>query len=254
MPGKKIAYLQYNDELKNNRNVRYDSEVRQYKVEQFSYKLQPADLLDIKISTLTPTAFNPLADADRSLVPGQGSFVTSQTGSQVQSQGYYIDSNGSVALPLVGAISVAGLSVKQAEDTLAVHVKQYLKDPVVRVKILNFRFSVIGEVLNQSTIISGDNNLTLIQALAMAGGATEFGDLSRIKLIRHAGSENNVYYVNLLDEKFLSSPFYFVQPNDIIVVAPLKQRTFLKYMSPNLSLVTASVSLLIGIVTLFKIW
>jgi polysaccharide biosynthesis/export protein len=254
VPGKKIAYLQYEREFKRPRSVIFDSNVRKYQSDQFAYKLQSNDLLDIKISTLTPTTFNPFADADRSLLPGQGSTVSSQTGSQIQPQGYYIDEAGFTELPILGKVKIKGLTIKQSEDTLAAHVLKFLKEPVVRVKILNFRFTVIGEVTNQSTLVSGDNNLTLLQGLSMAGGATEFGDLSRVKLIRHSGPENQVYYVDLLNEQFLSSPFYNIQPNDILVVTPIKQRTFLKYMAPNLSLVTASVSLLIGVVTLFKIW
>jgi polysaccharide biosynthesis/export protein len=255
VPGKKIAYLQYEREFKRPRSVIFDSNVRKYQSDQFAYKLQSNDLLDIKISTLTPTTFNPFADADRSLLPGQ-SYITaiSQPESQVQPQGYYIDAAGYLDLPILGKVKVKGLSITQSEDTLAAHVNKYLKEPVVRVKILNFRFTVIGEVTHQATLVSGDNNLTLLQGLSMAGGATEFGDLSRVKLIRHSGPENQVYYVNLLNEQFLSSPFYNIQPNDILVVTPIKQRTFLKYMAPNLSLVTASVSLLIGVVTLFKIW
>jgi polysaccharide biosynthesis/export protein len=253
--GKRIAYLQHGKEFKKHRRVVYDSNIRQYRSDLFAYKLQTNDLLDIKISTMTPTAFNPFADADRSLLPGQ-SYVTSisQPESQVQPQGYYIDEKGFLQLPILGRVRVKDLTIAVAEDTLEARVIKYLKDPVVRVKILNFRFSVIGEVNQQATLVSGDNNLTLIQALSMAGGATEFGDLSKVKLIRHSGTENQVFYVDLLDEEFLSSPLYYIQPDDIIVITPLKQRTFLKYMAPNLSLVTASVSLLIGVATLIKIW
>jgi polysaccharide export outer membrane protein len=87
----------------------------------------------------------------------------------------------------------------------------------------------------------------------MAGGPSEFGDLSRVKVIRHLRGETYVFYVNLLTEDFLSSSFYFVQPDDVIVVTPLKQRSYLKYMSPNLSILTASVSLMVALVTLFRI-
>jgi polysaccharide export outer membrane protein len=121
-------------------------------------------------------------------------------------------------------------------------------------KLQNFKFTVLGEVKGDATISSGDKNLTLLQAVGMAGGASEFADLSRVKVLRHSGQETFVFYVSLLNEEFLSSPFYFVQPGDVIVVTPLKERSYLKYLSPNLSVLTSSVSLLIGIVTLFRIW
>lgn len=249
VPNRKITLLQHTakdgEELKAN-----EMRARKYETGTIEYALNPNDLLDIKISTLTPTAFNPFNDADRTLVPG---VVYGQSGNLVQSQGYYIDPDGFLELPILGRIRIAGLTINQAEDSIATVVQKYLEKPVVRLKLLNFRFSVIGEVKNESTQISGDNNLPLLQALAMAGGASEFGDLSKIKIVRHAGESTYVFYVNLLTEDYLSSPFYYVQPNDVIVVPPLKQRSFLKYMSPNISLLATTVSLVVSVLALLSI-
>ena len=251
VPNRKIAYLQYDEEYNKPESITGDSLVRSYEAGQLDYLLQPGDLLDIKISTLTPIALNPFADADRNLVPGQGyNPQFNNPEQQVQPQGYYVNGSGILELPIVGPVEVGGRSLAEAEMLLAGKVKQYLDDPVVRVKILNFRFTVLGEVDREATLVTGDNSLSLLQAVGMAGGPSEYGDLSRVKVIRRYGSENHIFYVNLLSEEFLSSPFYFVQPNDIIVVTPLKQRAYLKYLSPNLSLMTASASLLVAIVTL----
>jgi|WetSurMetagenome_2_1015567.scaffolds.fasta_scaffold00011_5 polysaccharide biosynthesis/export protein len=254
IPNKKIAYLQYKNEYREPGTIVKDSLIRKYTNGEIVYRLQSSDLLDIKISTMTPTAFNPFIDADRNLVPGQvyNQQIT-QAGSQVQPQGYPVSRDGFIELPMVGRIMVAGLSIKQAEDTLASHVRKFLEKPVVRVKLLNYRFTVLGEVNNESTLLSGDASLTILQALGMAGGVSEFGDLSRIKVLRRSGDQTYVFYVNLLSEEFLSSPFYFVQPGDVFIVTPHKQRSYLKYMSNNLSVLTASASLLVAIVTLFRV-
>lgn len=249
VPNRRITLLQHSagsgEELKAN-----EMKARKYETGTIEYLLNPNDLLDIKISTMTPSAFNPFNDADRTLVPG---VVYGQSGSLVQSHGYYIDPGGYLELPILGRLPVAGLTIGQAQDSIASVVKKYLERPVVRLRLLNFRFSVIGEVKMESTQLSGDNNLTLLQALAMSGGASEFGDLSKIKIIRHAGENTYVFFVNLLTEDYLSSPFYYVQPNDVIVVPPLKQRPYLKYVSPNLSIFATAVSLLVAVVTLFRI-
>jgi polysaccharide export outer membrane protein len=245
---RKIARLQYENELKEPQTIVMDSLIRKYTTREFSYRFRPNDLLDIKIASVTPSAFNPFNDADRTIIPGGG-----QIGSQTQSIGYYIDPAGYLDLPVIGKLRIAGLTINQAEDSIAAAASKYLDKPVVRIKLLNFRFSVIGEVGQEATLVSTDNYLTFLQAVSMAGGPSEFGDLSRIKVIRHSGNETSVFYVNLLTEDFLSSPFYFVQPDDVIVVTPLKQRPFLKYMSPNLSILTASVSLLVAMLTLFRI-
>jgi polysaccharide export outer membrane protein len=113
--------------------------------------------------------------------------------------------------------------------------------------------SVLGEVKNESTIQANDNTLTLLQALASAGGADEFGDLSKIKIIRQSGDKTFVFYANLLTEDYLKSPYFYLEPNDVVVVPPLKQRSFLKYMSPNISLLATTVSLVISILALLSI-
>jgi polysaccharide export outer membrane protein len=254
IPNKKIAYLQYQDEYSEPATIEKDSLVRMYETGQYNYLLQPGDLLDIKISTLAPMEYNPFADADRNLVPGQNYNPTMQNPErQVQNQGYYIGSDGILDLPIIGKFPLSGLTLAMAEDSLSKLVRQHLDDPVVRVKLLNFRFTILGEVNKESTLTTGDNNLSLLQAVGMAGGPSEFGDLSRVKVVRRHGVENHVFYVNLLSEEFLSSPFYFIQPNDIIFVTPLKQRSYLKYLSPNLSLITATATLLVAIVTLITL-
>lgn len=253
IPNRKISYLQYNKDYKSNARMATDTLLRKYEVIHAAYVLQPGDLLDIKISTITPSVYNPFNDADRNLVPGQ---IYSQQGTQtgVKPQGYYVDHSGYLELPLTGRIAVAGLTLKQSEDTISCHIGKFLTSPVVRVKLLNFRYSVIGEVAKEATLTSDDNYLTLIQALANAGGPSEYGDLSKIKVIRHYPDETDVYYVNLLSEDFLTSPLYYVQPGDVIVVTPLKQRAYLKYVSPNLNIFATSVSLLVTVFTLFKLF
>ncbi len=248
-----IAYLQYGDEYREPESIEKDALVRSYNTGTSGYRLQPGDLLDIKISTRTPMVYNPFLDADRSLVPGQAYTQQTRPESQIQPQGYHIDPDGYLHLPLIGKTEVAGLTTRETEKALAAKVEEILDDPVVRTKLLNFRFTVIGEVNGESTLVSGEEHLTMLQAIGMAGGISEFGDLSRVKVIRRDGDDSYVFYVNLLTEQFLTSSFYFVHPNDVIVVTPLKQRAYLKYVAPNLNILTTSVSLLIGIVTLFSI-
>jgi polysaccharide export outer membrane protein len=252
IPNKKIAYLQYKNEYREPATIVKDSLIRKYQAGEFTYKLQPGDLLDIKISTQTPIIYNPFADADRSLIPGQQFTQSYDPAKMVQPTGYYVDQMGDLILPVIGKLSVGGYSLKQAEDSIAAMVAKYLEKPVVRLKLQNYKFTVLGEVKSDATLTSGDNYLTLLQAIGMAGGVSEFGDLSRVKIVRHYGEESYVFYVNLLTEEFLSSPFYFVQPGDVIVVTPLKQRTYLKYMAPNLGIVSTTVSLILVVVTLLK--
>jgi len=250
VPNKKVAYLQYKNEYEAPETIVTDSLVRKYHTGEFAYKLQPGDLLDIKISTMTPIIYNPFADADRNLIPGQGYNQSTDPERQVQPTGYYVEPDGFVNIPIVGKIMMEGYKISQAEDTLEAYVKKYLEKPVVRIKIQNFRFSVVGEVARSATITSGDAYLTIIQAIALAGGPSEFGDMSRVKVLRKTGDETYVFYANMMKEDYLTTPIYYVQPNDVIVVTPLKQRAYLKYASINIAMWTAVVSLTLAVIAL----
>ena len=251
VPNKKVAYLQYKNEYDEPETIVKDSLLRSYETGESGYKLQAGDLLDIKISTMTPLEFNPFKDADANLIPGINSTTSGAYGQKI---GYYIESDGLVNLPILGKIRLQGYGISQAEDTIESYVRKYLEKPVVKIRFLNFKFSVLGEVKEEKTLISDDNYLTMLQAVALAGGPSEFGDMSRVKVLRRFGNQTSVFYINLLDEKYLSSPFYYVQPNDVIAVSPLKQRSYLKYVSPNLAIFTATTSLLISILTLFTVF
>jgi len=252
VPNKKVAYLQYGDEYKNPESIVLDTLIRKYETGTYAYKLQPNDLLDIKISTMTQSVYNPFKDADQSLVAGSIYTQSAGTSSGIQNTGYYIEQDGFVKLPILGKISMSGLTISQAEDTLEVYVKKYLEKPVVKVRLQNFKFSVLGEVKQEGTLISGDNSPSFLQALAMAGGPSEFGDISRVKVLRNFGSETFIFYVNLLNEDYLTTPFYFVQPDDVIIVTPVKQRAYLKYASTNLAILTATMSLILSVIAIVQ--
>jgi polysaccharide export outer membrane protein len=250
VPNKKIAYLQYKDEYDKPETIIKDTLIRKYETGEFTYRLQPNDLLDIKIATLTQSIYNPFKDADPGLLAGQNNVQSAGTTGTVQNTGYYIEQDGVINLPIVGKIMVIGYTLSQAEDTLELYVKKYLEKPVVKIRLQNFKFSVIGEVKQEGTLTSGDNSLTLLQALALAGGPSEFGDISRVKVLRNFGSETYVFYVNLQNEGYLTTPFYFVQPDDVIVITPVKQRAYLKYASTNIAIFTAIFSMVLSIIAI----
>jgi polysaccharide export outer membrane protein len=250
VPNKKVAYLQYKDEYKKPESIVFDTLVRKYETGDFAYRLQPNDLLDIKIATPAPLLYNPFNDADKGLIAGQNYGQSAGTTGSVQNTGYYVEQDGVINLPLVGKIMFAGYTISQAEDSLEFYVRKYLEKPVVKIRLQNFKFSVLGEVEQEGTLLSSDNSLTLIQALALAGGPSEFGDISRVKVLRNYGPETFVFYVNLQNEEYMTTPFYFVQPDDVIVVTPVNQRAYLKYASVNIGMWTAIVSLIISVIAI----
>jgi polysaccharide export outer membrane protein len=110
-------------------------------------------------------------------------------------------------------------------------MKDYLKDPVVEVKLVNFTYTLLGEVAREGTFITGQPQMSIMQAIAAANGLTEIADYSRVKIIRHENGEAKVFYVNVLEDNIISSDNYYLRPHDVIVVAPLKARNVKQYFS-----------------------
>jgi polysaccharide export outer membrane protein len=247
IPNRKIAYLQYGDELKQVRKIPLDSMVRVYKTGAYQYKLQSNDLVDIKIATTTPDEYNPFSLADRYISMGGIS------SNQLQSMGYRIDPEGFLNLPIIGRLKVSGMTVWELEDTITRLASADLEAPVTKINLINFRFSVMGEVNGEGTLQTSENTLSLLQAMSMAGGISEYGDLSRVKVVRKINEESYVFYVNLLDESFLSSNFYYVQPNDVILVAPMKNRSLVKNVPQTLGFVASTLSLIVTVITLVAV-
>ena len=149
-------------------------------------------------------------------------------------------------------MKVSGLTLEQIRNTVTKSVENYLRDPVVKVRLMNFRFTILGEVKREWTVNSFNNNVTLTEAIGLAGGLTDLADRSKIKLIRHSTGEADIIYLNLLDENILSSPYYIIHQNDVLVVPPLRQRPFKTNFGPNFGLVLSAVSTLLLVINVWR--
>ena len=242
VPNRKFVYLQKNDLGK--KDLAKDTTTRKYDVEPFDYKVQTNDILSIRYNSLTSKEFDVLGQ------PGQQTTGNLIGGALLM--GDIVDEKGEVPMPVVGRVKVAGLSIFQIQDTLQKLANVYLEAPIVKVRLLNYRATFLGEVIKEGSITFNNNRVTLPEGIGLAGGLNELADRANIKIIRQVGSKAEVYYVNLLDEDLIKSPYYYVHQNDIIVVPALKVRPYRTYFGQNLSLILSSVSLLLLIITLNK--
>jgi polysaccharide export outer membrane protein len=164
--------------------------------------------------------------------------------------GFLVDNNGEIEFPVVGKLKFGGLNVFEAQEMLREAFKLYLKDPVARIMLMNFRFTVLGEVTREQLVLSRNTRVTIMEAIGMAGGLSELADRSKIKIIRQESGTSKVFYLDLLSEDMLFVDHYYVQQNDIIVVPPLKQRPFRLYWQQNLSLFVSTVSVVLLVLNL----
>lgn len=245
---KKVQYLQKDDVNIKSDAVVKDSILRIYNLSNFEYKLQPEDILSVRFYSLTPEEYDFFSIKSG----GSRNYNQLQNAASGLVNGYLIDEKGEIEFPVVGEVEISGLTIFEAQNKILKIAKEYLKDPVVEVRLLNFRFTLLGEVNKEGTIGTLNNRITMLEAIGLAGGFTDYADKANIKIIRQGRGEAEVYYLNLLDENFVSSPYYYMNQNDIIIVPPLRQRPYQIYFGKNLALIISSVSLLLLVLNLTK--
>lgn len=237
VPVRKQTYLQERQvELK---DYPKDTVVKRFGVEDYTYTLQSGDIVSVKITSLTPEEW----DFFQKTNPG-----ASEAQQDPLLAGYVINEEGAIILPVVGAVSIAGLSIPAANNFLQEQVGKYLKTPTVNLKLLNFNYTILGEVSEQGTYITYDPKLNILQAVGRAGGLSEFADRANVKIVRKRGEEVEIAFVNLLDDDVISSPYFYLRPDDTIIVRPLKAKTFTNFTARNISLglsITTALTLIV---------
>ncbi|MDB5241221.1 MAG: sugar transporter [Spirosoma sp.] len=188
--------------------------------------IQPGDVLSVQVSSLNPEAssfFNPymaLAIADRGAMPTTPTMATPLPAQN----GYLVDNAGTIELPVLGKVNVVGQTASQVKEHLRESLKEYLKEPTVNIRNLNFRISVMGEVLRPSLFTIPNEQITLLEALSLAGDVTIYGRRENVLLIREENGKRTFNRVDLTRRDLFSSPYYYLHPNDVVYVEPGKAK------------------------------
>lgn len=224
------------------------SKVFEYQREE--YRLQVNDIIDIQITSPNPEAAIFFDKTFQRISGGMGQMaqMAGQGGDVYYMTGYAINSEGMVQLPVLGNLDIVGLTTEEARALVEDELSQYFEEDYfyVQLKLGGIRFIVQGEVRSPGKFVALQNQLTIFEAIAMAGDFNTYANLSDIVIIRQYPNGTKAHRVNLLDQDALSSDFYFVRPNDQIMVKPLKIKVL--GISDN---ALQNVSSLIGITTSF---
>jgi len=184
---------------------------------KFEYRLQVNDVLSIRVMGLddaTSKFFNVESQANGGMVTDAAMYVN----------GYSVDKNGQVQLPTVGKIKVQGLTIGEAQELVQRKINEFFTNATVILKMVNWRLSVLGAVDRAGAYQVYNNQITILDALAMAGGPNEFADKSHVTLMRQSERGVQALYVDLSNTQVLSSEYYYLLPNDIVYVPTLKAR------------------------------
>lgn len=185
----------------------------------FQLRVQPDDILYISVHTIEEALSKPY-----NLVIGTNITSLGNNVSQNPLVGYLVDPDGYIDFPGLGPLQVGGLTIGQVKQLVLERLQPYLKDPVVRVRFLNFRVSVLGEVNNPGVQNFTQQRVTILEALSQAGGVTELGRLDNILVIREHNGMRMYGRINLHDRNLFDSPYFYLKQNDIIYVQPAKAK------------------------------
>lgn len=179
--------------------------------------IQPNDILSISVSSS-----NAEASAPYNLQTNNISRATTVTGSNNESGGYLVNTDGTIDFPVLGSIQAAGLTKEQLKTNITnlILSKKQLLDPIVDIRYLNFEVTVLGEVTKPTVITVPNEKISLLKALGLAGDLTIYGKRDNVLLIREENGEKITRHIDLNSSDFFQSPYYYLKPNDVIYVQP----------------------------------
>ena len=210
------------------------------------YPIKPNDILSIMVSSRDQEAsmeFNPhLRNSIRS---------TTATGQSTEPGGYLVSSDGTIQMPYLGKIKAAGLTQDQLKENITnmILAKKILIEPLVEIRYLNFEITVLGEVARPTVITVNSDKISMLKALGLAGDLTIYGKRDNVLLVREEGGVKKTRHINLNSADFFNSPYYYLQPNDVVYVAPNNVRKVQATTNPNLlPIILSSLSLAVIVI------
>ncbi|MCH5245508.1 MAG: polysaccharide biosynthesis/export family protein [Muribaculaceae bacterium] len=186
----------------------------------YSIKIKPDDELLITVTSTEPAAsapYNlPLSN------PATRDAMVIQA--QPRQQTFIVDKQGDIYFPILGVIHVEGLTTEQIKTTLTNRISVDVKDPIVRVELINFTVNVIGEVTKPGKLKVERERYSVLDALAEAGSLNEFGDRTNVLVVRENNGQAEYHYIDLTSSDITSSPYYYLQQNDVVMVSSTSTR------------------------------
>ena len=217
----------------------------------YDARIMPKDLLTIVVSCTNPelaVPFNLTVASNAGMAVSSSSYVTAQPTLQT----YLVDNDGDINFPVLGELKLGGLTKKEAEQLIIDRLKPYIKEtPIVTVRMVNYKISVIGEVARPGTFTISNEKVNLLEALAMAGGMTVYGLRDNVKLIREdANGKQQIITLDLNKAETILSPYYWLQQNDIVYITPNKAKARNSDVGNSTSLWFSATSILVSVVSL----
>ena len=203
------------------------------------YKIRPFDQLMIKINAFDGSTEEFL---NREFGVAQGTPNIRNLPEDIYFRSVTVSDSGTITLPLLEELEVGGLTPLQLKAKLDESYKPYLRFVSTNVKLANMRVTVLGEVAKPGVFYLYQEQNTILDAIGFAGDFTEFGNRKKVRMIRQTEDGSKTVFLNLSRPEFASTEFFYVQPQDLIYVEPLKAKSF-DVSSESVGLVFSAISL-----------
>ncbi len=211
---KQLTYLQEPEDSEEGTN----DTLGYYKLQRTQYEVQPNDILSITVRSFdveTSKMFNSQSGQAQNFNAGDLLFYL---------QGYTVDMTGYIEIPVIGKLYVSGLNIEEVKLLVENKLNDFFKEEAVQanVQLAGVRFSVIGEVNRPGKYVIYQNQVNIFEALASSGDITTLGRRNAVQIVRQTSDGGvKIIDVDLNSSEVLKSPYFFIQPNDIINVKPL---------------------------------
>ena len=241
VPQKKMLYLKEAQMAAENLSKEYVND------RSINYRLQPGDNLYIR-------AINTIDERSAAAINGESTMSRStqlSNDASIYLQSYTVDESGCIELPLVGKVEVKNLTVEEARNRLQEEMDKFVNQTTLIVKLSNFNLTVLGEVTRPGMYKVYQSQINLFEAISMAGNMTNFAKNSEVRIIRQTHNGSEIVTVDMGKADILSSEYYYLKPNDIIYVEPLKIKQW-GFTTFPYSTVLSIVSLAVTLYLAFK--
>ncbi|MBN2214489.1 MAG: polysaccharide biosynthesis/export family protein [Bacteroidales bacterium] len=235
---KQLVYLQGIDE---------DADSSFFSKLQPEYRIQKQDILYIKIYTLNQEVSDLINQTSANY---QQNLFQNETSLFIN--GYSVNDSGYVEIPVLGRIPVLNKTIDESVESIRKRAAVYLKDATIIVKLISFKFTVMGEVNRPGVYRNFNNQLTVLEAISMAGDITDYGNRKKILVLRPSKEGTITFRLNLTKKELLTSDGYFLLPNDIVYVQPINSKIF-RLNAPTFSFVLSSITTLILVLNFIRI-
>ena len=201
--------------------------------------IRPDDMLTITVSALDLDAVRPfnlqsVAFTDQE---GQSGRTTLQT--------YLVDPNGNINFPVLGSLKLAGLNRNQATTLVTDLLKEYIKNPIVNIRTVNFKVTVLGEVNKPGSYTIQNDRITILEAIGLAGDMRIQAERKNVLVVREENGKKTYHRVNMTSEEVFNSPVYYLTQNDVIYVEPNNSRVKSSTVGPNVGATLSVITTLI---------